>query len=234
MATSLFVSVSYICALRLVKVSGRKLPFVSNCKEAYAAKEKFAGALEKPVDIELLNAPLAVVSGLSLLNCRLGTRGMVKANTMPTLKNCEVRCNGVREGAYAIQKPNNPNASVFLVKHPPKNPFSSRVHDCHLACTASLFFSLLAAFVMSRISDAFHSGPRAGTVTISTGPVVLAPSSCLLSGTCLYLRNERCYKGANVKQSDLVIPCVVLPKRGTIFRPSIIEVSVNVPSLIMR
>lgn len=135
---------------------------------------------------------------------------------------------------YATQNPNNPNASVFLVKHPPQKPFSSRVHDCHLACTASLFRCLFAAFVMSRISDAFHSGPRAGTVTISTGPVALAPSSSLVSGTCLYLMETRKSEEDNMRESDRGIPCIVLPKGSTVFRPSIIEVSIDVPTLIMR
>ena len=99
---------------------------------------------------------------------------------------------------YTIQTPNNPNTSVFLVKNPPQNPSSSRFHDFNLDCIASLFRCLFADFVISCISDVFHSGPRAGTVTISTGPVVFTPSSCLLSGTCLYLKKQKTKSFKNV------------------------------------
>jgi hypothetical protein len=55
-----------------------------------------------------------------------------------------------------------------LVNHfPPRLP---RVQSRHSCFRDSDFFSRFPARVISRISDFFHSGPMAGTVTISTGP----------------------------------------------------------------
>ena len=126
--------------------------------------------------------------------------------------------------AYTIQTPNNPNTSVFLVKNPPQNPSSSRFHDFNLDCIASRFRCLFADFVISCISDVFHSGPRAGTVTISTGPVVFAPSSCLLSGTCLYLKKQKVYKTCREKKVDLEhYPALFCPNAVLYFGPALLK-----------
>lgn len=64
--------------------------------------------------------------------------------------------------------PKHTKTITRLVNHfPPRLP---RVQSRHNCFRDSAFFSRFPALVMSCISDFFHSGPRAGTVTISTGP----------------------------------------------------------------
>ena len=82
--------------------------------------------------------------------------------------------------AYAQQKKNPNHARNFLVKYLPQSPRSPRRHSFHFCALRSALSSLLPAFVMFRSSSAFHSGPKAGTVTISTGPMLLAASDSSL------------------------------------------------------
>jgi len=66
------------------------------------------------------------------------------------------------------------------VNQPPHIPRSPLLQSFHFLLRASVFRSFLPLRLMSCNSEAFHSGPRAGTVTISTCvPVTLAASSCL-------------------------------------------------------
>lgn len=83
----------------------------------------------------------------------------------------------IEMGTYAAQSPNMKNASVRRVNQDPHRPRSPRFHAFHFSRRFSLNFSRFPALVMSLISSALHSGPRAGTVTISTGPIVLGASS---------------------------------------------------------
>ena len=148
-ATCLFVSVSKTWAWTREKCKGRKLLFESICKIKLVLKLKFAGVREKAT------LPLPF-SGVSWLNAKLGTRGMVKASVIP----------------MTTQTPNRIQTNNRRVSHlMPQNPCSSRRNERHLAASFSLRSSRFPDLVMARSSDAFHSPPRAGTVMSSTGPV---------------------------------------------------------------
>ena len=70
---------------------------------------------------------------------------------------------------HAQQRKNKNHAVNFLVKYRPHIPRSPRFHSFHFCALRSAASSRFAAFVIPRSSSFFHSGPRAGTVTISTG-----------------------------------------------------------------
>lgn len=57
----------------------------------------------------------------------------------------------------------------FLVKYLPHIPRSPRFHSFHFCALRSAASSRFAFLVIPRISSFAHSGPSAGTVTISTG-----------------------------------------------------------------
>ena len=81
---------------------------------------------------------------------------------------------------HAIHSPKTKKTVNLQVNQLPHRPRSPLLHAFHFLPRASDFRSFLALRVMSCNSEAFHSGPRAGTVTISTcPPVILAVSSCL-------------------------------------------------------
>jgi hypothetical protein len=69
-----------------LNVRGRKLSSVLTCKSAKAGKLKLAGAREKMKGMVLLKSPVAWIRGVSELNEKLGTRGMVKAKMSAILE----------------------------------------------------------------------------------------------------------------------------------------------------
>ena len=68
-------------------MSGKKLDDVSTCSSAMPANEKLVGERLKMVGIASFHAPVAFAKGVSVLNANAGTRGMVKARTIPMLFN---------------------------------------------------------------------------------------------------------------------------------------------------
>lgn len=116
---------------------------------------KLAGKRENWMGTEARKEPVAFARGVRTLKENAGTRGIVKARTIP----------------IAMQTANKDQTSTLLVRQVPYMPLSSLTHCFHFVLRTSVFFSRFPALVMSRISDSPHSGPRAGTVTISTGPV---------------------------------------------------------------
>lgn len=82
-------------------------------------------------------------------------------------------------------KANITQAVILRLNHLPHMPRSPRFHATHLSWRDSYLRSRLAFLVIFRISSFPHSGPRAGTVTISTGPAELALSSMILGVVAL-------------------------------------------------
>jgi hypothetical protein len=136
-------------------------------------------------------------------------------------------------GTYTIIRANATNVNLFLVNQPPHNPFSSRFHPFHLLLINSALFSRFAAFVMFRSSDFCHSGPRVGTVTISTGPAELG-SSPFASGVeiCLYL-SRKIRQPFPYDDSIGNLPCFALAKRIAVLRASVIKIGVHVPTIVL-
>lgn len=89
---------------------------------------------------------------------------------------------------YHAASPNMKNTVNLRVKYGPQHPISPRFQAVHFSPNVSNLSCLLDDFLMPRISDAFHSGPNAGTVINSTGPDALTLSSGSLygvgDGTC--------------------------------------------------
>ena len=67
-------------------MSGRKFEPVSTWSGILAAKEKLAGERLNSAGIDWLNQPVAETRGFCPLVLKLGTRGIVKASTMPMLE----------------------------------------------------------------------------------------------------------------------------------------------------
>ena len=160
-------------------------------RSATAGKEKLVGIRENWIGIDELKSPEAPCNGVLPLSSNPGTRGIVNASTMPILRTKHSRQNalhgdGKREmDTHATMRPKPMKTHTLRVSHlHPSSPRWPRLNSFHCRERLSAFFSLLPALVMSRSSEAFHSGPSAGTVTISTGPTVLRSSSSLLGVPC--------------------------------------------------
>lgn len=69
-----------------MKVSGRKFEPVSTWSDTAAGKEKLAGTRLNSTGTDWLNQPVAETRGVCPLMLKLGTRGIVKASTMPMLE----------------------------------------------------------------------------------------------------------------------------------------------------
>jgi hypothetical protein len=67
------------------------LAVVSTCREAYAGKEKLAGARLKYVGIEEFQLPVAAASGVVPLNKNEGTRGIMMPSKTPILDHYALR-----------------------------------------------------------------------------------------------------------------------------------------------
>lgn len=84
-----------------------------------------------------------------------------------------------QDATHAIHSPKTKKTVNLQVNQPPHNPRFPLLQSFHFWSRASVFRSFLPLRLMSCNSEAFHSGPRAGTVTISTCvPVALMVSSC--------------------------------------------------------
>lgn len=129
----------------------------------------------------LLKEPVAGTRGVTELNSNPGTLGIVKASTTPILQLwVRRRGNKIKGRTHATHNPNKNQAVNFLVKYRPHMPRSPRLHSFHFSACRSRRSSLEIFPVNSLSSDAFHSGPNVGTVTISTCPSC-APSGRLTS-----------------------------------------------------
>ena len=144
-----------------------------------------AGVRRNSVVTVLLNSTEALVKGLSELIWKPGTLGITKTRTRATLCSGETKSDNEmnqRCTTYAMHRRNINQAKNFLVKYLPHKPRSPRLHSFHFCALRSLTTSRLPRFVIPRSSSAFHSGPNAGTVTISTGTVLAVSDSILNPG----------------------------------------------------
>lgn len=147
-----------------------------------AGKLKFAGEREKMVGTSLNQGSVAFLRGLLEGKRKSGTRGIVKARTMPTLERSSNKAHERRPLTYATHKANTIYVVCRLVRNDPQQPRSLRFHALKHSRTDSILSARLLEALMSRSSDFFHSGPRAGTVTNSTSFGVNGSSS--LSSDC--------------------------------------------------
>ena len=135
----------------------------------------------KYVGTVLLKSEEAATSGLSALNWKPGTRGITKARVMPTLKHSQaIKTTDKHSRTYATQNAKRNHAVNFRVKYLPHRPRSPRLHSFNFCALRSALASFTARFLFAPISSAFHSGPNAGTVTISTGPAPLGVFSIFI------------------------------------------------------
>lgn len=136
------------------------------------------------VGTAVAHAPVALARGVVELKAKLGTRGIVKARMSPMLSGHtdQNKISGNQKMTDQAQSPNKKKTKTFFVKYFPHKPRSPRFQDFKNSFRDSALSSRLAALVIPRISDFAHSGPSAGTVTISTGFVGSASTNLGVGG----------------------------------------------------
>lgn len=141
---------------------------------------------------------VALVNGAEFDSAKPGARGIVNA-IMRAMLDGEISKRKYEEPkrqTHTTQRPNAPNTALRHVNHPAQHrPVLPLLHSFHFLERTSDLASRRPALVISRISDFFHSAPRAGTVMSSTGPPddVTAVSSDALGvcGRVWYLKRHK-------------------------------------------
>lgn len=124
----------------------------------------------------------------------------------------------------------------FLVKYFPHIPRSPRFHSFHFCFRRSARSSRLAFLTTVPISDFCHSGPSAGTVTISTGAVVASLGVSTLDKlgefTRRYLRRQsgQCF---NLQHgTGMQVPVVRTKRCARVARARVVEIGIDVEGLV--